>query len=373
MKEISLQDKAKSYSRQKHRLAITSLVLPPVILFTFLILGLPSYFKGVALSMAPNSYVSLTIFFVFVGTAYYMVNLPLGYYSGFLLERKYNLSNQTAKDWFKREIKKMALSFFISLPIILLVYVFMRYWPPQWWLFTAISWFSISVILTKFAPLLIVPLFYKYSPIKRPALKDKLTRLALKAGFSAEGVYEINISRDTKKANAAVMGMGKQKRIVLCDTLLQSFSEPEIETVMAHELGHHKKQHSLKLVIFEGIFILITFFITNILFLEFHGIFWPTLFFYDFESFVFIYAIIATLNIATQPLYNAFSRKLEKDADQFALEITGDKDTFISAMKKLAGQNLADIAPCKFYEIILYSHPPISRRISFAESFGNKK
>ena len=368
-----MQDKAKSYSRQKHRLAIAGLILPPVILFVFLASGLSSYIKNMSMAIPANDYLSLVIFSLLTGAAYYAVNLPLKYYSGFTLEHKYGLSNQTQKDWIKREAKKSVISFIISMPVVISVYAFIRHWPLHWWLLTAALWFFISVLLAKFAPLLIVPLFYKYSPIKDSSLKDKLVSLAARAGFRAEGVYEIDISRDTKKANAAVIGLGKQKRIVLCDTLLRNFTEPEIEAVMAHELGHHKKQHNLKLIIFGGVSILATFFITNLLFLKLHGVFWNDLLLSGFESLVLIYAIIAALNIISLPLQNMFSRKLEKEADQFALETTGDKDAFISTMKKLASQNLADTAPGRFCEIVLYSHPPISRRISFAESFQRKK
>lgn len=368
-----MEGKNKSYSRQKHRMAVTGLLLPPFILFFFLFIGLPAFFKDITASLSPNIYLNLIIFSMLIGAACYIVNLPFNYYSGFILEHRFSLSNQTLKDWFKRELKKIILSFIITLPIILPVYAFIRYWPLHWWLLTAILWFTASVILAKFAPLLIVPLFYKYSPIKNSVLKDKLIKLAMKAGFTPEGVYEIDMSRDTRKANAAVIGLGKQKRIVLCDTLLQNFTEPEIESVMGHELGHHKKQHSLKLVLFSGVSIVTSLFVANILFLRLHSIFFHSQLLYDFESLMLIYAVISTLNIVGTPIHNAFSRKLERDADRFALEITGNKEAFVSAMKKLASQNLADTTPGKFYELILYSHPPISRRISFAESFGNKK
>ena len=215
---------------------------------------------------------------------------------------------------------------------------------------------------------MIVPLFYKYSRIKDKGLRDRLVKLVSGAGFKAEDVYELNTSKDTKKANAALMGIGKQKRIVLCDTLLKNFSENEIESVMGHELGHHKLRHTLKLILASGISTAIIFSITNILFLEFHNIIGYARL-ASFESLILIYAIISTLNIFTVPINNAFSRKLEQDADLFTLKVTGNKGAFISTMKKLAEQNLADPDPGKFYEMILYSHPPISRRISFAESF----
>ena len=363
-----MKDKAKAYSREKHRLAIIGLISSPFILSLFIILGLPPYIRHASSLVSSNDYVNLLAFFVLMSLAYYIVRVPMAYYSDFALEHKFSLSNQTFKDWVKREVKKGIISFIISTPLIFSLYTFIKYWPLHWWLLAAILWFFVSILLAKFAPVFIVPLFYKYSPIKNKTLKDKLLKLASGAGFRVKDVYEINISRDTKKANAALEGIGKQKRIVLCDTLLESFNEDEIESVMGHELGHHKLRHVMKLISSEGIFTFVTFFITNILFLGLH-----TASGYarlaDFESLVLIYAIMCALVILALPLQNAFSRKLEKDADRFALETTGNNQAFISTMKKLAEQNLADTCPGKFYEIMLYNHPPISRRISFAESF----
>ena len=363
-----MKDKARAYSGEKHRLAITGLIFSPFILSLSIIFGLPPYIRHISSLVSSNDYINLLAFFALMSLAYYIVTVPMVYYSDFALEHKFSLSNQTFKDWVKREAKKGVVSFIISIPLIFSLYAFIRYWPLYWWLLAAILWFFTAILLAKFAPVFIVPLFYKYSPIKNKTLKDKLLKLASGAGFRVKDVYEINMSRDTKKANAALMGIGKQKRIVLCDTLLEGFNEDEIESVMGHELGHHKLRHLMKLISSEGIFTFVTFFITNILFLRLH-----TASGYarlsDFESLVLIYAIMCALGIFALPLQNAFSRKLEKDADRFALETTGDNQAFISTMKKLAEQNLADTCPGKFYEIMLYNHPPISRRISFAESF----
>ncbi|HDP16385.1 MAG TPA: hypothetical protein ENN16_00855, partial [Candidatus Omnitrophica bacterium] len=211
-----MEDKARAYSRQKHRLAVISLFSQPLILFLLIFSGITLYVKRFAVSASFNIYIDLLIFLVITAFICYLAGLPLLYYSDHILERKYGLSNQDLFSWIKREIKKILLSSAIGLPIAVMAYIFVKHYPAQWWILTAILLFLVSVILAKFMPLLIVPLFYKYSPIKDPALKDKILSLAEKTGVAAEGVYEIDISRDTKKANAAVMGMGKQKRIVLC-------------------------------------------------------------------------------------------------------------------------------------------------------------
>jgi len=363
-----MQNKAKEYSLIKHRVTIINMLLVPAVLALSLILNIPAYVKDISMLVSANSYINLIVFIGIMGIFYYVVMLPLKYYSGFSLEHKFSLSNQTIKDWIKRELKQDIVSFVISLPMILALYAFLRQWPETWWLWTALLWFFISIIIAKFAPVLIVPLFYKYSPIKNPELEARLMSLVSRVGFKASGVYELNISKDTKKANAALLGLGKQKRIVLCDTLLANFSMDEITSVMAHELGHHRMNHMWKLVAISGISTLLAFFLTNVFFITLSGaIGYQTL--DSYESLILIAFIMSVITILLTPLQNAFSRHLEKNADIFAFRLTGNIPAFIATMKRLAEQNLADVNPGRFYEIMLYDHPPIARRIEIAESY----
>ncbi|MCX5693412.1 MAG: M48 family metallopeptidase [Candidatus Omnitrophica bacterium] len=368
--EAAMQDKAKQYSSIKHRIGLLNIVLPPLLLFILLITGTPAYFKNMSELISSNDYINLMAFYAFISVFYYAINLPLEFYSGYLLEHRFSLSNQTLKGWIAREVKKNIIAFIISSPLVAALYIFLKIWPLNWWLWTALLWFSVSIILAKFTPVIIVPLFYKYSPLKDAALENKMNQLVSKVGFKAGGVYELNISKDTKKANAALLGLGKQKRIVLCDTLISNFSHEEIEAVMAHELGHHKLNHMWKLILTGGIFTFIMFFFTNIVFLKLHNFFGYSAF-HDYESLVLIYFIVASFNALFGPAANAFSRRLEKEADLFSLTITGNVSAFISTMKKLGEQNLADVNPGRIYEIMLYNHPPIARRITLAESFKN--
>jgi len=365
-REGAMKDKARAYSRERHILALINMVLLPTALSLFLITGVAGYLKYLALEISANEYIDLAVFSGLMSMALYIVTLPANYYGGFALEHKYSLSNQKLSDWIKRELKRLSLTLLISIPFVLSLYMSLKYYPLQWWLVTALTWFFISVLIAKFMPVIIGPLFYKYIPLKNDSLKDRIVKLAEKTGFRARGVYEIDLSKDTKKANAVVMGMGRHKKIVLCDTLLKNFTDDEIELVMGHELGHHKMRHILKLMLFSGGSTILIFYIASIAFLKFHAIL-NYMLLHDFESLVLIYAIVSILNIFILPLSNAYSRKLEKDADRFALKVTANKPAFISTMKKLAEQNLADTAPGKFYEIMLYDHPPISRRLEFAE------
>jgi STE24 endopeptidase len=363
-----MQDRAKEYSLIKHRIALINIFLTPIVLFLFLILGIPTYAKGIVKPVSPNSYINLIVFTAIMGILYYIVMLPLEYYSSFSLEHRFSLSNQTFKDWLKREFKKGIISFIIAIPITMVLYAFLRHWPLTWWFWTALFWFFISIILAKFAPIVIVPLFYKYSHIKNPEIQKRISGLVAKAGFKVSGVYELNISKDTKKANAALLGLGRQKRIVLCDTLIKNFTDEEIESVMAHELGHHKMNHIWKLAITSGFFTFLAFFIANIFFIKLSNILgYETL--HSYESLILIAFILSVVNIPLLPLQNAFSRRLERNADIFAFKLTGNIDAFISTMKRIGEQNLSDTNPAGFYEIMLYDHPPIARRIKIAESY----
>jgi len=363
-----MQNKAKQYSAIKHRISLINIFLGPLLLFALLLSGAPAYFKNISQLVSNNAYVNLAVFYILIGSFLYCINLPLEFYSGFLLEHRFSLSNQTLKAWVARKLKKAFIGFIIGWLFVMALYAFLKLSPINWWLWTASLWFFVSIILAKFAPVIIVPIFYKYSPIKNRDLEDRLNRLISKVGFKSSGVYELNISRDTKKANAALLGLGKQKRIVLCDTLISNFTYDEIESVMAHELGHHKLNHIWKLIASGGIIAFSTLFLSNIIFLKLHWVFGYKML-SDYESLVLIYFVISVLNTLLAPAVNAFSRRLEKDADEFCIKTTGDAGAFISAMKRLGEQNLADINPGIFYEIMLYNHPPIGRRIAFAESF----
>jgi STE24 endopeptidase len=365
-----MPDKAKQYSGIKHNIALVNMILTPLALWILIVLGVPVYLSNMAQSASGNDYVNLIVFYISISAIFYIINFPLEYYSGFSLEHRFSLSNQTLKDWSIREVKKNIIAFIISAPLVAALYAFLKAWPLDWWLWTAVLWFLVSIVLAKFAPVIIVPLFYKYSALKDEKLKNRMDALVRKTGFEANGVYELNMSKDTKKANAALLGLGRQKRIVLCDTLIANFTHDEIESVMAHELGHHKLNHMWKLIITGGAVTFITFFLTNVLFLKLHNYFGYSAF-HDYESLVLIYFGISVLSALLVPVSNAISRHLEKDADEFSLKITGNADAFIATMRKLGEQNLADVNPGKFYEIMLYNHPPIARRIALAESFKN--
>ena len=231
----------------------------------------------------------------------------------------------------------------------------------------AAFWFFATVVLAKVAPNLIIPLFFKYSPVDE-SLKERIMTLSEKCGIKILDVYKIDFSKKTKKMNAAVVGLGGSRRVIVADNLLENFNEREIEGVLAHEFGHHRMRHMLRLLSFGFVSI---FFSMYILYLASGriAVLMNAENIHDIRIFPAFMLVLVLAALVTMPLQNWFSRRLERDADLFALKAIGDNEVFISLMKKLAEKNLADPDPPKLVEIFFYDHPPISERIRLAERF----
>lgn len=289
------------------------------------------------------------------------------FYSNFILEHKFKLSNQRFFNWIKDDIKRGSLSLIIFLVFMHFLYIFLKAFDQTWWIWMAIFWFIITIFIAKITPIFIIPLFFKYYPVE-DRIKKEIFELSKKCKIKILDVYKINFSKKTNKLNAAVVGLGKTRRVILADNLVHNFNDGEIAGVLAHEFGHHKLLHMWKLIafgvgsIFFSFYVLYLVLSKMVIFLNGENI-------YDIKIFPAILLVFFLTGLLTLPLQNGFSRKLEKEADFFALEVTQDKNSFISLMKKLAEKNLADSNPSKLVKFFFYDHPPISERIRFAEDF----
>ena len=227
-----------------------------------------------------------------------------------------------------------------------------------------------SVLLSNLAPVLIMPLFNKFEPLgqEHADLADRLTRLAERAGTRVRGVYKFDMSRRTKSANAALTGLGNTRRIILGDTLINEFSTDEIETVLAHELGHHVHKDIPVGMVIEAISTVVGLYLASLALnwgtavLGFDG---PG----DIAAFPLFMLVMAAFGLVTMPLSNAYSRWRERRADEYALEATGKGEAYASALARLANQNLADTDPEPWVEWLLYSHPALGKRIRMAENY----
>ncbi len=362
---------AKEYQRIKKTLALFHLVLTPALLILWVFSGLSIGAREWALNCAPNPFTEVAVFFVLFSLFFFLIDLPLSYYSGFVIEHRFALSNLTFGKWVWEMLKRTLLSFGFSLLLIEGLYALIRFQPYSWWLWAWVAYAGISWVLGKLFPVFIVPLFYKYQPLPEGELRTRILGLLSRYGLPAANLFSLNLSKTTKKANAAFMGIGKTKRVVLSDTLLAQFSAEEIEQVVAHELGHFKhrdiwKQLSLGLVIsflcfgagFYGINQMV-----SLLGLRSAA---------DPAGLPLIFLIFLAISYLSLPVTNGFSRVCEYAADRFALDACRNREVFISMMDKLGKVNLADPDPAAWYEWLFYDHPSIKKRIAAAKNWGTK-
>jgi STE24 endopeptidase len=363
------QKKAKRYEKIKLTAGITESIVSAVLLFLFVALGFSERLESYAFSFTLNPYVALMIFVFIIGAVSYVISFPVDYVFSFRLEHKFGLSNQKFIKWVEENLKSLAVGIVLGVPVLLLFYYFLLNY-TLWWVWFGCLILVYSVILAQIAPVVIFPLFYKFHPINNESLKEKILDLCKKVGFRVKGVYVFNMSKTTKKANAAFTGIGRTKRIILGDTLVTGFSEDEILTVFAHELGHYKKGHIKKNILFSIGSTFVTLFILSIV----YSALLPAFGFanrWDIAALPLLALMAGVFGFLTKPIGSYISRRFEFEADRFAIKLIGNFDVFKSMMEKLAFQNLADEEPNRFVEFWFRSHPSIKRRIDTGKKYFN--
>lgn len=365
MTAVRIPERSKRYAAIKTRVFVADVFLTAISILVFQCF-LAKEVSRFAYGISSSFYIAALVFSIVFLAFLYLVSFPLHIIGSFVVEKRFGLSRQTIFGWALDEGKSVILSLVLSLGCILVFYLILRSFPHFWWIILAVAWIFFSVILVSLMPVLLIPIFYKYLPLKDEELKRRIIALATRSGVDLEDVCGIDLSRKTAKANAALVGLGKTRKVILGDTLTENFTMREIEAVMAHEFAHFKYRHMRKLLTFSAITTLIGFFI---LFLILGPL--ANLLGSSSISDLYLLPVIALFLFASglilAPLSNYFSRVLERQADAFALDITADPTTFISVMEKLGNMNLADTNPSLVKKIFLYDHPPICERIMMAE------
>ncbi len=262
MDTLSKEQTAKKYSKTKQILSLVQSVGSFAVIIIVLLSGFSKNLESIAYSYFSNEYLALLLFVVILFGGISVIFFPLDFYTGYVLEHKYGLSNQTVAGYFLESLKGLALGVILGGPLLCAFYYILKNFGDDWWLVLGIFLFIFSIVIGRLAPTLIMPLFYKFTPLENDAVKERILNLAKKAGVTINGIFAFNMSKNTKKANAAFTGMGKSKRIILGDTLLESFTENEIETVFAHEMGHYTRRHIWKLTIVSTLLTFLGLFIT---------------------------------------------------------------------------------------------------------------
>jgi STE24 endopeptidase len=357
-------DRAKRYSRRKLATGILRITLGFVLLAAFLLSGASRELYGFWGSLSENYHLQLSGYLLVLSAGYYLLFLGLDFYSDVVLERRYGLSNQTTAGWLARSAKEWGLSTLLVVGVLNLLYAVMRSLPHWWWLSAAVGWFVLLVLISKITPVVIVPLFYKMVPLQNTELADRLLALAGRCGVRVQRVFEIKLSKETNKANAAVVGWGRNRKILIGDTLLTLCPNDEIEAVFAHELGHVALHHTWKLLAGSAASFVVGFYLLYLVLgpsaaaLGFAG---PT----EIAAVPLLMLWIAIFGFLSKPLQTAYSRHLEKQADLFILDKVEKPETLASAFTKLADRNLSDPNPSRLVEALFYTHPPIAKRIDY--------
>jgi STE24 endopeptidase len=361
------QKQAKQYARIRRRLWLVDTIFGALYALAWPFLGWAIALRNWLLTVTTNEWFLIALFVAIFGGIYSLINLPLGYYSGFVLPHRFGQSNQSFKDWVIDQIKGLAVGAPIGLLLLELLYLALRLTGDLWWLWAAAGMLIFTVLLSNLAPILIMPLFNKYVPLgdEHKELAERLLALAKRANTKVRGVFKFDMSRRTKSANAALTGIGNTRRIVLGDTLINEFSTDEIETVLAHELGHHVHRDIPLLITFGTFSTTLSLFLASLALnwaIDYFGFTGPA----DVAAFPALMLIFSAYELLTMPIDNAVSRWRESMADDYALQSTGKREAFASAFTRLANQNLGEVDPENWVVFMFYSHPPLGERIAKA-------
>ncbi|HYK48404.1 MAG TPA: M48 family metallopeptidase [Terriglobales bacterium] len=360
---------ARRYNHIHRGLEFSDFALGLAFLLVLLLSGWNAVLRDWAYRAAFQNYTVAVFFYVFIlMLGGKLLAIGLDYY-GLRLERNFHLSNQKTRSWLWDEIKGFLVGLVFAVIIAELLYFSIRQSPQHWWIISWAMFMGLFVILAQVAPLILFPIFYKFEPLDNEDLKQRLVRLSESAGTKVRGIYKWHLSEKSRKANAALTGLGATRRIILADTLLDHYSPEEIEAVLAHELGHHVHKHILKSIFVQAAITLFGFWAANYvlhLSIEQWAMF-DTL--SDFSNLPLLVLLSIVLSVILMPAMNAYSRFNERQADRYAFKTIRSVQPFISSMNKLAAQNLAERTPAPWVEWLFHSHPAISRRVAAAEAW----
>jgi len=360
---------ARRYNRIRRWLGIADAVLGFLLLVVLLATNWSGWLRDLAYRGGFQNYTFAVFLYVamllLIGK---IVGIGLDYYS-FRLEHRFNLSNQRLRSWIWDEMKGFLVGLVMATIVVELLYFIIRQSPEHWWIITWALFIGLFILMAQIAPVVLFPIFYKFEPLDNEDLKQRLVRLGERAGTRVRGVYKWHLSEKSKKANAALTGLGNTRRIILADTLLDHYSPDEIEAVLAHELGHHVHRHILKSIAVQAGITLLGFWAANAVLhyaIDQRHMF-ETL--SDFANLPLLALVSTILSFLLLPVLNAYSRYNERQADRYCFRSIPSIGPFISSMNKLADQNLAERAPSKWVEWFFHSHPAISKRVEAAQAW----
>jgi STE24 endopeptidase len=356
----------KRYQRQKLTARVLGVLLGLAGLAVLALLVGPRLGPLLDAWVGPSPWLRLIAVAALCGVALEGLTLPLDFYSSYVLEHRYGLSTQTLRAWVWRQLKGYLVAGALGLPLLLGLYALLWLAGPWWWLWATAGWLAVTLLLGQLLPVVILPLFYTVKRLEDPALADRLGRLAEGTGLTVEGVYRLHLSEETRKANAALAGLGRTRRVLLGDTLLEQFTPEEIDVIFAHEVGHHVHRHLMKMIAWSVVSAVVGFWLADVLLrAAARGLGYAA--FNDPAALPLLLLVLGLFGLLLAPAQNALSRFFERQCDRYALRRTGTPGAYRSAFVKLARLNKSDPDPHPLVAWLFYDHPPIRQRLARAD------
>jgi STE24 endopeptidase len=298
-----------------------------------------------------------------MGLVLSITGLPLAWYDQFRLEERFGFNTTTQRTWWMDRVKGLLLSVLLGYPLLVLILKLVEWTGPRWWLWAWVSVMVFQLLMLVLAPVLILPLFNKFTPLPEGTLRDRLLALGRKTAFPARNIQVMDGSKRSRHSNAFFTGFGRFRKIVLFDTLIAQLNEAELEAVLAHEIGHYKKRHIVKMLLASALVSLAGFY--ALAWIARQGWFYGAFGFQPglMPAALLLFALLAgTITFWLSPLGNYWSRRYEYQADAYAAQITGEVGSLTGALRKLNEKNLSNLTPHPIFSGFYYSHPTLLER-----------
>ena len=363
--------KSINYNTERIRFSMFTATISVGVLLLFTTGGLLNFLTKIVQDTTQSNVLGIILLGLFIVLIDEIIGIPLAIYSTFTLEEKYGFNKTTAKTFIQDLIKNLIISVIFASTLYAVVISIIERLGDNWWIYAFVAVFLFQAIVFYLYPVLILPLFNKLEPITDEKFKEPIEKLLNKINFKAKGLFVMDGSLRSSHGNAFFTGFGNNKRIVFYDTLLETITPKEMESILGHELGHYKLGHIRRTLVssiffgFLGFYILGQVFMADQFFYG-HGLDEVTL----YSKFLLFYLVIGSYTFFTKPFTSYISRQREFAADDFSIEYT-EVESMISGLLKLSKDNASNLTPDPLYSSYYYSHPPIAERVKSLE--GKKK